>query len=354
MKIGIIHPYFDVIGGAEMTSMSLIDTLLENKIKTKLYCVARPELSETDLFEIIQVKQKKFPLLWKYQRLLEVKKIFQKVSSDDIVFIMSGGLTVEKLNAKKTYLYCNSTFSSDIDYSNKEFHGIKAVYSRIIQENIKKGLKQLKEEKIKIISNSNFTQEEIKKNLNRDSVVIYPPVKIEKYKKFQSFEKENKIITISRFSAEKNLNSAINILNQADLKSEMIGNAKYKNQFMILKNLQEMKKNNVKIYSNISSEQISRIISTAKIYLHTSKETFGISVIEAIAAGCVPVVPNNSAHKETVPFSELRFNNENEAVEIIKDAVKGKLDYLLPKLQQHMLQFSEKNFQNKILKIVNS
>ena len=48
-------------------------------------------------------------------------------------------------------------------------------------------------------------------------------------------------------------------------------------------------------------------LGRARVYLHASKETFGIAVAEAVAAGCMPVVPDNSAHPETVPFAKLRY-----------------------------------------------
>jgi len=352
LKIGIIHPYFDVIGGAEITSLSLIDVLLENKIRSTLYCVKAPKISETDFFQIFQIKQKKFPLFWKYQRMTEIKKIFNAISNEDFLFIMSGGLTIQESNAKRVYLYCHSTFSNEIDFAKKEIHGIKAKYSKIIQNNINKSLKILKEGKVDLITNSNFTKNEIKKNCGKDSIVIYPPVKIEKYKKFQKYDKIKKIVTISRFSLEKNLDATIEIFNQTNFSCEIIGNAKYKNQFTVLENLQGKKGENVKIYSNISSEEISTLLSTAKVYLHTSKETFGISVVEAIAAGCIPIVPDNSAHRETVPFSELRYKNEKDVKEKIFDAMNGKFDHFLPRLQEHIQQFSEKNFQDKILGII--
>ena len=335
-----------------MTSLSLIDVLLENKTRTKLYCVKAPNISETDFFQIFQIKQKNFPLFWRYQRMMEIKKIFGAISDEDILFIMSGGLTIQKSNAKKIYLYCNSTFNEEIDFVKKEIHGIKARYLKIIQNNINKSLKILKEKNVNLITNSDFTKNEIKRNCDKDSVVIYPPVKIEKYKKFQKYDKIKKIITISRFSIEKNLDATIEIFNQTNFSCEIIGNAKYKNQFTILKRLQEKKGENIKIYSNISSEEISTLVSTAKVYLHSSKETFGISVVEAIAAGCIPIVPDNSAHCETVPFSELRYRNGKDVKEKISDAINGKFDHLLPRLQEHVQQFSEKNFQERILRII--
>jgi len=352
LRVGIIHPYFDVMGGAEMTSLSLIDMLITNKIKTTLYCIKSPDIMQADSFSINQIKQKKFPMFWKYQRMIEVKNLFNSVSNENVLFVMSGGLTLEKSNAKLVYMYCHSSFLGEIEFLKKEFHGIKRLYYRIIQNNIQKNIEFLKDEKINLISNSNFTKTQIKKNFNRDSCVIYPPVDINRFNNISNKQKENKVITISRFSVEKNLESVVKIFNNTDFFCELIGTAKYKNQFKILKNLQKMKDKNIRIYNNITSQQIIELLSTAKVYLHTSKETFGISVIESIAAGCIPIVPDNSAHKETVPFEELRYKDEDEAVEKINDAISGKFNELRPKLFKHIQKFSSKNFQEDMLKLV--
>jgi len=354
LRIGIIHPYFDVIGGAEMTSLSLIDALLENKIRSTLYCIKAPKISETDFFQIFQIKQKNFPLFWRYQRMMEIKKIFNAISNEDFVFIMSGGLTIQESNAKRTYLYCHSTFSKEIDFAKKEIHGIKAKYLKIIQNNINESLKILKEGKINLITNSNFTKNEIKRNCGKDSIVIYPPVDINKFLKVQNIKKEKKIVTISRFSIEKNLENVIEIFNKMNFPCELIGNAKHKSQFKVLDQLQAKKRKNVKIYNNISKIKIPHLLSSAKAYLHTSQETFGISVVESIAAGCIPIVPDNSAHKETVPFEELRYKNNEDAVKKINDVMEGKFDDFLPKLSIHIKKFSKEIFQKNIIELINS
>ena len=52
-----------------------------------------------------------------------------------------------------------------------------------------------------------------------------------------------------------------------------------------------------------------------------------------------------------MPFPELRYKKEcvNEASQKLTDAIDGKFDYLIPKLQEHIKQFEEKNFKNQIL-----
>ena len=61
-----------------------------------------------------------------------------------------------------------------------------------------------------------------------------------------------------------------------------------------------------RLHVNAGPGGILRVLAGARAYLHASKETFGIAAAEAVAAGCVPVVPDSSAHAETVPFAGLR------------------------------------------------
>ena len=95
-------------------------------------------------------------------------------------------------------------------------------------------------------------------------------------------------------------------------------------------------------------------MNTSKVNFHCSKETFGISVVESISAGCIPIVPNNSAHKETVPFEELRyeFNNIQDAQEKIKRALSGEFDHFKKPLQESIRKFDQKTFKKSFLSVL--
>ena len=102
---------------------------------------------------------------------------------------------------------------------------------------------------------------------------------------------------------------------------------------------------------NAAEAELDALLGGARAYLHPMPESFGIAAVEAIAAGCVPVVPDDSAHPEAVPFAELRYRTEAEAVEIVRGALGGRFDGLLPALKEHAQKFSEA-FQEAMLGII--
>jgi hypothetical protein len=68
-------------------------------------------------------------------------------------------------------------------------------------------------------------------------------------------------------------------------------------------------------------------------------------------AGCIPIVPDNTANRETVPINELRYkeNDKNDAKKKIESALRNDFDKYLLKLQLHAKTFSEENFQKNII-----
>jgi len=352
LNVGIIHPYFDVRGGAETVTTSLVTALKKSNHNSTLYAVIPPLITESKNFHIRKISKSSFPLFWRYQRLKEIETLFKISANEDMLLIMSGGLALQNTKVKRVALYCNSTFSNEKKIAALTSKGIRGLYEKILQKKIKQSLSMLVEPRVLLISNSDFTRTEIKKQFEKDSNVIYPPVKIEQFSKFYQVNKEKKVVTISRFAPEKNLEFAVDVMNLTDIKFDLVGEAHHRKQIEMYNKLKRKASKNITFYRDVEPNEIQKIISTSKVYFHPSVETFGISVVEATAAGCIPIVPNNSAHKETVPFSELRFNDKDEALKKINDAILGKYDSLKAELFQHIKQFSEEIFQKNILELI--
>jgi glycosyltransferase involved in cell wall biosynthesis len=355
VNVGIIHPYFDVIGGAEMTTLSLMEALEKQKDwQTTLYTVIPPNITETENFKIRKIPKSGIPSFWRYQRMKEVKKLFKISKRSEILLIMSGGLTLDKTDAKKIMLYCNSTFSSDKAFLETKSSGLKRIYLNILQNNVRQSIEYLKSARTNLISNSHYTKNKIKDGFGKNSTVIYPPVKISEFEKLKRIPKTRSVSTVSRFSPEKNLDFAINVMKDVDSMYSLIGNAVYDNQWKLYERIAQNASENMNTHCNLEQDMIKKIIAESKVYFHASEETFGISVVESIAAGCIPIVPDNSAHRETVPFKELRYTpyDENDAQAKVKAALSGDFDGLSEQLQNHVKKFSEEIFQRSFLNYI--
>ncbi|HKG31267.1 MAG TPA: glycosyltransferase, partial [Nitrososphaeraceae archaeon] len=72
---------------------------------------------------------------------------------------------------------------------------------------------------------------------------------------------------------------------------------------------------------NVSFDKLLSLISGAKVYFHPLPgEPFGISTVEAMSAGLIPIVPSIGGHTEFVPL-KYQFRTFPEAVESIAVAM---------------------------------
>lgn len=164
MKIGIIHPSLDVIGGAEQTTLRLID-ILKSKYDLTFYSTTKN--IEISNIKIETVGRKSFPIGWNLQRDIEVKKLFKKAKNEDLIFISSGNLILSE-TTKPVIIYCHSTFDSELKISNTKNTGIYKIYHNHIKKQISNRIKLLDKSSVRIIANSNYTKEEIKKKFDKE------------------------------------------------------------------------------------------------------------------------------------------------------------------------------------------
>lgn len=349
MKIGIIHPVLDVIGGAEQTTLSLLNVLNDTKHEVTLYTTTE-NIEVPSKIKIKNVKIFPFLIGLKLQRILEIKELFNKAKNEDIFFVSSGNLAL--VNTKKIILiYCHSTFESELKILEKKNSGIFSIYHNYIKRQIKKNLKLLEKSTVELIANSNYTKEKLDELFGKKAKVIFPPVKLKRSNIINS--KKSGIITIARYSMEKNLEFNLDVIKELNVSYKIFGNAEFPSQLKyynhLLKQIENRKE--IELFCNSKRELIEKYLNSSKVCFQSSKETFGISVIEGIMAGCIPIVPDNTANRETVPIDELRYkeNDKNDAKKKIESALRNDYDEYLLELQIHAKTFSEENFQKEIM-----
>lgn len=165
------------------------------------------------------------------------------------------------------------------------------------------------------ICNSVFTKEVVDRAYGVNSQVLYPPVSVESYK---PLEKKDLIVSVGRF------NKILNAKRQDVLISAFKKLGKISNTWSLViaggsedeEYVQELKssigKLNIKIVPNPTFKDLKLLMGQAKLFWSATgfevnprifpekMEHFGITTVEAMAAGVVPLVTKSGGHLETV------------------------------------------------------
>ncbi|MCA9827184.1 MAG: glycosyltransferase [Nitrosopumilus sp.] len=354
MNIGIIHGFVGGGGGTEKTLLSILEALEQTDHNVTLYTFSKPKIKLKKI-QIKTILPITIPFFGLYQRIME-SKLVAKAKNEDILIQASGGLSIPATPNQKIIVYCHSDFSNDLENKSTKYKGIWSLYYKQYYNMMKKFVDNLPNSKIFLVSNSEFIHNSLKSKYNKNSKIIYPPVNLDE---FNPRNKKNQIVSIGRFSEEKNLEFGINVMSQLNSSYYIIGNTKTKSNILYYKKLEDqIKKLNLEsktnLLKNIDRNILINYLNNSKLYFHCSNETFGISVVESIAAGCIPIVPDNTAHKETVPFDELRYveNNENDAKNKVSSALNGEFDHILKPLANSIKKFSREKFQRSFLELI--
>ncbi len=167
-----------------------------------------------------------------------------------------------------------------------------------------------------ILANSYYTAGEIRKYSGKAVQVLYPPFSSSisaMGKTTTKNSQENLVVTVSRLEPSKLLDRIPQIAAQTNRNIQFAVVGRLCNK-ATLSNLESLVKklgltDRVKFYPNASAEQKIDLLKRAKIYLHTMVgEHFGISIVEAMALGCVPIVHNSGGMTEFVP-AQYRYEH---------------------------------------------
>jgi len=217
-----------------------------------------------------------------------------------------------------------------------------------------------------LLTNSSFSRDVIRKYIHSDALVIYPPVEVEEYLKLsRNLEREDAVVSISRFAPEKNLHLIPFIAKHLpDTSFYVVGSVRgfrsmeYYNQIVEL--IKKMSLKNVKLHPNASYEEKLEILSRCKVFLHLMPyEHFGISVVEGMASGCIPVVHKSGGQWiDIVERGRYGVGYDNLLPDEIIFAVKKALEEWSPEKVRSLTAkahiFSAERFKERIIQVVNA
>lgn len=357
MKIGIYDPYLDDLGGGEKYMMTIAE-VLSKKHDVSVFWDDKKDLDgllqrfSLDLDKVKLVKNIFSPRVGLLERL-------QVTSAYDVIIVLSDG-SIPFLFSKKIFLHLQQPLEHIAVTSWKN----KLKLSRVTG----------------IFYNSQFTKSFNDKMLsNVRSTIIYPPVQLHT----KETKKENMILHVGRFRV-KNVGGVEDFKKQNVMVrafKEMVDRDMHHGwKFVIAASIKEGDQEKFSILRkeaegypiefliNKSNDELWDSYNKAKIYWHASgygenlevhpeyAEHFGISTVEAMGAGAVPVVINSGGQKEIVTEGEdgLLWNSLDELMIKTEQVIKDEklLKSLSEKAQKRAEDFSKEKFQEVILRLV--
>lgn len=204
-----------------------------------------------------------------------------------------------------------------------------------------------------LIANSKTVKKRIKKYYRKNSLVIYPPIKINK--KLKPKKNGEYYLFHSRLVKQKGCGLVVKTFNQTGKKLVVVGAGKEENK------LRRMAKNNISFLGFVPDKKLSKIYQEAKALIYASlEEDLGLIPIEAMSYG-VPVIAYESGGiRETVINNQTGILFKKYTTKSLIKAIdkfeknNQKNNVLAKNCKSQAQKFSVNKFEKKIEKLINS
>lgn len=198
-----------------------------------------------------------------------------------------------------------------------------------------------------MIANSMHIKQEIKKYYGRDADVIYPPVDTDSFKTKQESNRYSFVIT-GRQTPYKRFDLAVAACSQLKLPLKVIGKGPEYDKLTV------MAGPSVRFLGHVSRDEVIRHVQSAEAFLFPGLDDFGISPVEALAAGTPVIAYKAGGALEYVKEGVTGALFEKQTVESLVKTLRAfnPADYDHKKISRSTSKFSIKQFNTKMEKVL--
>lgn len=323
MKVGIFNPYFETFGGGERYVLSVAEYFLNRGDAVDIYWREDSQKAKVKEKFAIDVAGANFlpDIFFGGKNLLSKLLV---TSSYDLFFFLSDG-SVPSTLARNNILHFQTPF---------HYHDQHSLWNRI-------KLSRFRD----VICNSEFTKRFVDETYGVDSLVVYPPVDVAK---FRAGRKEDLIVSVGHFygavrpKRQDLLIDAFIELFEEGLSSYrlvLLGVVHPGAEREVESWKRRARRYPIEIRPGGSFALVRDFYSRAKVYWHAAgfgvdvekepekAEHFGMATVEAMASSCVPIVFPAGGQREIVVDGENGFfwRDKEELVALTKKVASDSL-----------------------------
>jgi len=327
MEIAVAHHSLNILGGAEKLCLTVIEALRKRGhdvslmtvektnwkiIQKRFGTVVMPDKEEYITKSRVSKNLSSIPIASAYFLIYIMQLLVSKSKRKHDLIINTFGDVINSI-ADITYVHfplrAALEFSQIPAFTNKSmWRAVAPLYDSAVSLLDKFSLGEL-------LTNSKFMQEIIKNVLHRNSLVIYPPVNVETFSSecFRNRKEGCTVAIVASYTPKRHLEQVPLIAKYAKFAKFIVMGKADEYSLSTLKKLKEQisalhVEDRITLLTNVSLNDFLEILSRAKVYLHVMPyDHFGISVVEAMASGCVPVV-----HRSGGPWLDILDGRQGE------------------------------------------
>jgi glycosyltransferase involved in cell wall biosynthesis len=192
------------------------------------------------------------------------------------------------------------------------------------------------------VANSTAVADRIRRHYRRDSVVIPPPVEVSRFS--ASREVEDYYVALARLVPYRRIDLAVEAFNRLDLPLRVVGDGPARAV------LERMAGPNVRFLGRRSDAEVSQLLARAQALVVPGAEDFGISLVEANAAGRPVVALRAGGALDTVAEGITGVTFSEQTAEALADAVRRqrRISWDPRGIRRHAEQYDVPVFQRRM------
>lgn len=353
MKLALVHDWLNQVGGAEDVLQTLVAHYPDSPVYTSIYA---PDLMPPAYrhWDIHTLWLDKMPAIHRrhqpYLPLYPIAWGGLDLSAYDVVLSNKSGFCHGLQHGKNTlhicYCLAPTRYVWQLDsYIAREGLSLPAQLALRPMVQILKRWDYAAAQRVDhFIAISTEVQERIKTYYNRDSVIIYPPVETERFQPVPTSEIEDYYLIVSRLIPYKRIDLAVQAATRLGLPLKIGGRGRD------LERLKSMAGPTVEFLGFVPDDQLPGLVARCKAFLFPGLEDFGITPVQAQAAGRPVIAYAGGGALDTVIPGKTGEHFHQMTVDSLADTLM-RFDaqaYAPGILREHALQFDTSVFNRQI------